>query len=131
LDFDEKTFYFSIDFKDLFLKLCQCVSKQQSKRYDLFSSVNSHLALVFFSYICKPIFNFELTQYKKSKTNPLQIQQHFAEIRSVTSDNSAICTGGSKDSDIVPEITLIRRGNELHSKKNCISLYTENRTGRW
>jgi hypothetical protein len=77
------------------------VSKQQSKRYDLFSSVNSHLALVFFSYICKPIFNFELTQYKKSKTNPLQIQQHFAEIRSVTSDNSAICTGGSKDSDIV------------------------------
>jgi hypothetical protein len=27
----------------------------------------------------KPTFNFELTQYKKSETNPLLIQQHFAE----------------------------------------------------
>jgi hypothetical protein len=34
----------------------------------------------------KPTFNFELTQYKKSETNPLLIQQHFTEIRSVTSD---------------------------------------------
>ena len=25
----------------------------------------------------KPTFNFELTQYKKSETNPLLIQQHF------------------------------------------------------
>jgi hypothetical protein len=43
----------------------------------------------------KPIFNFELTQYKKSETNPLLIQQHFAEIRSATSEYSAIYTDGS------------------------------------
>ena len=32
----------------------------------------------------KPTFNFELTQHKKLETNPLLIQQHFAEIKSVT-----------------------------------------------
>jgi hypothetical protein len=37
----------------------------------------------------KPTFNFELTKYKKSETNPLLIQQHFAEVRSVTSEYSA------------------------------------------
>jgi hypothetical protein len=40
----------------------------------------------------KPTFNFELIQYKKSETNPLLIQQQFAEIRSVTSEYSAIYT---------------------------------------
>jgi len=49
----------------------------------------------------KPIFNFELTQYKTSEANPLLIQQHFSEIRSVTSEYSAICTDGSKDGDRV------------------------------
>ena len=34
----------------------------------------------------RPTFNFELTQYKISETNPLLIQQHCAEIRSVTSE---------------------------------------------
>jgi hypothetical protein len=29
------------------------------------------------------------------------------------------------------EFTLIRRDNELHSKKYCISLWTENRTDKW
>jgi hypothetical protein len=43
----------------------------------------------------KPTFDFELTQHKKSETNPLLIQQHFAEIRSVTSEYSAIYTDGS------------------------------------
>ena len=28
-------------------------------------------------YLLNPIFNFELTQYKKSETNRLLIQQHF------------------------------------------------------
>jgi hypothetical protein len=49
----------------------------------------------------KPTFNFELTQYKTSETNPLLIQQHFAEVRSVTSEYSAIYTDGSKDGDRV------------------------------
>ena len=49
----------------------------------------------------KPIFNFELTQYNKSETNPLLIQQHFAEIRSATSEYSAIYTDGSKGGDRV------------------------------
>ena len=40
----------------------------------------------------KPTFNFELIQYKKSETNPLLIQQQFAEIRSVTPEYSAIYT---------------------------------------
>ena len=36
-----------------------------------------------------------------SETNPLLIQQHFAEIRSVTSEYSTISTDGSKDGDRV------------------------------
>ena len=47
----------------------------------------------------KPTFNFELTQHKKSETHPLLIQQHFAEIRSETTEYSAIYTDGSKDGD--------------------------------
>ena len=42
----------------------------------MFSSVNSHLAIVFLFYLFNPIFSFELTQYKQSETNPLLIQQH-------------------------------------------------------
>ena len=49
----------------------------------------------------KPTFNFELTQHKKSETNPLLIQQHFAKIRSVTSEYSAIYADGSKNGDRV------------------------------
>ena len=49
----------------------------------------------------KPTFNFEHTQYKKSETNPLLIQQHFPEIRSVTSEYSTIYTDGSKYGDRV------------------------------
>ena len=47
----------------------------------------------------KPIFNVELTQCKKSETFLLLIQQHFAVIRSVTSEYSAIHTAVSKDGD--------------------------------
>ena len=43
----------------------------------MFSYVNSLLAIVFLFYLLNPIFNFELTQYKKSETNSLLIQQHF------------------------------------------------------
>ena len=49
----------------------------------------------------KPTFNLEFTQYKKSETNPILIQQHFSEIRSVTSKSSTIYTDGSKDGDRV------------------------------
>jgi hypothetical protein len=40
-------------------------------------------------------------ELKKSETNPSLIQQHFAEIRSITSEYSAIYTDGSKDGDRV------------------------------
>jgi hypothetical protein len=33
--------------------------------------------MVYLFYLLNPIFNFELTQYKKSETNSLLIQQHF------------------------------------------------------
>jgi len=46
--------------------------------------------------IPKPTFNFELTQFQKSETNPLLIQQHFAEIRSAISEYSAIYTDGQR-----------------------------------
>ena len=49
----------------------------------------------------KHIFNFKFPQYKKSETNPLLVKLHFAEIRSVTSEYSAIYTDGSKDGDRV------------------------------
>ena len=47
----------------------------------------------------KPIFNLQNT--KESETIPLLIQQHFVEIRSITSEYSAIYTDGSKDCDRV------------------------------
>ena len=47
----------------------------------------------------KPIFNLQNT--KESEANPLPIQQHFVEIRSITSEYSAIYTDGSKDCDRV------------------------------
>jgi len=63
----------------------------------------------------KPTFNFELTQYKKSETNTLLIQQHFAEIRSVTSEYSAIYTDGSKDGDIVVSAAVF--GQQVYSTR--------------
>ena len=49
----------------------------------------------------KPTFNFEFTQYNNYGTNSLRIQQHFTEIRSVTSEYSVVYTDGSKDGDRV------------------------------
>jgi hypothetical protein len=63
----------------------------------------------------KPTFNFELAQHKKSETNPLLIQQHFAEIRSVTSEYSAIYTDGSKDSDRVASAAVF--GQQVYSAR--------------
>jgi hypothetical protein len=40
-------------------------------------------------------------QYTKYEVNPLLTQQHFDEIRSVTSEYSAIYADGSKDDDRV------------------------------
>ena len=54
----------------------------------------------------KPTFNFEVTKYKKSETNPLLMQQYFAEIRSVTSEYSAIYTDDSKDGQQVYSVRL-------------------------
>jgi len=63
----------------------------------------------------KPTFNFELTQYKKSETNPLLIQQHFAEIKSVTSAYSAIYTDGAKDGDRVASAAVF--GQQVYSTR--------------
>ena len=60
-----------------------------------------------------PIFNIELSKYKKSETNPLLIQQHFAEIRSVASEYSAIYTDGSKDGDRVTSAVVF--GQHIYS----------------
>jgi hypothetical protein len=42
-----------------------------------------------------------LQNTKQSETSPLLIQQHFAEIRSITFEYTAIYTDGSKDGDMV------------------------------
>ena len=42
-----------------------------------------------------------LHQYRKAEINPLLIQQHFAEIKSITSEYSAIYTDGTRDCDTV------------------------------
>ena len=63
----------------------------------------------------KPTFNFELAQHKQSEINPLLIQQHFAEIRSVTSEYSAIYTDGSKDSDRVASAAVF--GQQVYSAR--------------
>ena len=63
------------------------------------------LYIIVHNILCKVLF--ELTQHKKSETNPLLIQQHFAEIRSVTSEYSAIYTDGSKDGDRVASAAVL------------------------
>ena len=63
----------------------------------------------------KPTFNFELTQHKKSETNPLLIQQHFAEIRSITSEYSAIYTDDSKDGHRVASAAVF--GQQVYSAR--------------
>ena len=49
----------------------------------------------------RPKFIFDLRKHKKSDTNPLIIQQHFAEIKSKYTDYSTAYTDGSKDGDKV------------------------------
>jgi hypothetical protein len=61
------------------------------------------------------LLNFELTQCKKYETNPLLIQQHFVEIRSVTSEYSTIYTDGSKDGDRVASAAVF--GQEVYSAR--------------
>ena len=63
----------------------------------------------------KRTFSFELTQHKKSETNTLLIQQHFAEIRSVTSEYSAIYTDGSKNGDRVASAAVF--GQRVYSAR--------------
>ena len=63
----------------------------------------------------KSTFNFEFTQYKKSETNALLIQQHFAEIRSVISKYSTIYTDGSKDGDRVASAAVF--GQQVYSAR--------------
>ena len=63
----------------------------------------------------KPTFNFEFTEYKTSETNPLLIQQHFAEIRSVTCEYSTIYTDVSKDGDIVASAAVF--GQQVYSAR--------------
>ena len=54
----------------------------------------------------KPIFKFEVTHYKTSETNPLLIQQYFAEIKSIASDYSAIYTDGSEEGERVASVAV-------------------------
>jgi hypothetical protein len=62
---------------------------------------------------------FGLTQYEKSETSPLLIQQHFADIRSVTSEYSAIYTDGSKDGDRVVSAAVFRTAGLFCSITIC------------
>jgi hypothetical protein len=109
-----KTFCFSINVENKRNSFYQLVRTGISKinnpiQFNLLDSENSDINLDDIAPIVipenppwlnpKPTFNFELTKYKKSETNPLLIQQHFAEVRSVTSEYSAIYTDGSKDGD--------------------------------
>jgi hypothetical protein len=52
---------------------------------------------------------------KKFETNPLLIQQHFAEIRSVISEYSTIYTDGSKDYDRVASAAVF--GQQVYSAR--------------
>jgi hypothetical protein len=63
----------------------------------------------------KLTFNFKFTQYKTSETTPLLIQQHFAEIRSVTSEYSTIYTDDSKDGDRVASAAVF--GQPVYSAR--------------
>jgi hypothetical protein len=50
---------------------------------------------------------------QKSETNPFLIQQHLAEIRSVTTECSEIYTDGSQDGNIVASAAVF--GQQVYS----------------
>ena len=54
----------------------------------------------------KPKLISDLRKHKKAYTNPLIIQQHFAEIKSDYPDYSTVSTDGSKDGDRVASAAL-------------------------
>ena len=56
--------------------------------------------------LLKPKLIFDLRKHKKADTNPLIIQQHYAEIKSNFSDYSTVYTDGSKDDDRVASAAL-------------------------
>jgi len=56
-----------------------------------------------------PIFGFELAQYNESETDPLLVRQRSAEVGSVASECSAMCTDGSGDGDGVASATVFGR----------------------
>jgi hypothetical protein len=60
----------------------------------------------------KPIFT-NSTKYKKILKKILLIQQYFAEIRSVTSEYSAICSADSKDGDRIASAAVF--GHQVYS----------------
>jgi len=72
----------------------------------------------------KSIFNFELQSTNKSLKKSLLIQQYFAEIRSVTSEYSAICSDSSKNGDRVASAAVL--GQQLYSVRlpSVISIFT-------
>lgn len=56
----------------------------------------------------KPKMIFDLREHNKNKTNPLLIQQHYAEIKANYSDFSTVYTDGSKDGDRVASAAVFR-----------------------
>ena len=54
-----------------------------------------------------------LQNTKQSETNPLLIRQHFAEIRSITFEYTAIYTDGSKDGYMVASAAVF--GQQVYS----------------
>ena len=72
----------------------------------------------------KPVFIFDLRNHKKSDTNPLIIQQHFAEIKSHYPDHSAIYTDGSKDGDKVASAAVFGERVETRRLPSASSVFS-------
>ena len=72
----------------------------------------------------KPKFIYDLRKHKKSDTNPLIIQQHFAEIISFKTDYSTIYTDGSKDGDRVASAAVFGHRTSTLRLPSVSSIFT-------
>ena len=72
----------------------------------------------------KPVFIYDLRKHKKSDTNHLIIQQHFAEIKSCYPDYSTIYTDGSKDEDKVASAAVFGERVETRRLPSASSVFT-------
>ena len=71
-----------------------------------------------------PEIIYDLRKHKKSETNPLVIQQHFAEIKSLKPDYATVYTDGSKDGERVASAAVFGDRASTRRLPSSSSIFT-------